>query len=74
MMIDVKVIAGAKKNLIKKENDIFKIYVTQPAIQGKANKALIKLLSEHLAVRKDNISIARGKHSSRKLVEIKQKV
>lgn len=71
MILNIKVIAGAKKDLVKKENDILKVYIHQPAVQGKANKALVEVLSEYFQVKKSQISILKGQHSSRKLVEIK---
>lgn len=72
MIVNIKVIAGAKKNLIKKENDYLKVYVCSPAVEGKANKALLELLSEYFSVKKDKIYIIKGLHSSRKSVEIKE--
>ncbi|MFH1655724.1 MAG: DUF167 domain-containing protein [Candidatus Omnitrophota bacterium] len=71
MRINLRVIAGAKKNLIKEEADSFKVYVTQPAIEGKANKAVISLLAEHFSVKKSQIRILRGTLSPRKVIEIK---
>ncbi|HOX54778.1 MAG TPA: DUF167 domain-containing protein [Candidatus Omnitrophota bacterium] len=72
MIINIKVVASAKKNLIKKENDYLKVYVSSPAVEGKANKAVLELLCEHFGVKKDKISIIKGLHSSRKSVEIKE--
>ncbi|MBM3252785.1 MAG: DUF167 domain-containing protein [Candidatus Omnitrophica bacterium] len=72
MIVNIKVVAGAKKNLIKKENDYLKAYVNAPAIEGRANKALVELLSRYFGIKKDKISIIRGLHSSRKSVEIKE--
>ncbi|HBG60296.1 MAG: hypothetical protein A2Y03_02365 [Omnitrophica WOR_2 bacterium GWF2_38_59] len=60
MIIDIKVIPQAKKNLIKQENDVFKVYLTAPAVDGKANKALIEVLSEHFGVKKSAILIKKG--------------
>ena len=71
MKIDIKVIAGAKKNLIKKENDYYKVYVSAPATEGKANKAVISLLAKHFNTKKSQVSITRGHHCPRKVVEIK---
>lgn len=72
MIVNIKVVAGAKKNLIKKENDYLKAYISSPAIEGKANKALVELLSEYFRVKKEKISIIKGLNSSRKSVEIKE--
>jgi uncharacterized protein (TIGR00251 family) len=71
MKINIKVIAGAKKNLIKKENDSYKVYVRTPATEGRANKAVISLLAEYLGVKTNQISLLSGLHSARKVVEIK---
>ncbi|MFQ5681827.1 MAG: DUF167 domain-containing protein [Candidatus Binatia bacterium] len=44
--------------------------VRTPAREGKANKALVKLLADHFSVPKSSIRIIRGQSSRRKLVEI----
>ncbi|MDD2654005.1 MAG: DUF167 domain-containing protein [Candidatus Omnitrophica bacterium] len=72
MIINIKVVASAKKNLIKKENDYLKVYVSSPAVEGKANKAVLELLCKHFGVKKDKIFIIKGLRSSRKSVEIKE--
>lgn len=56
----------------KKENDLpqIKVYVIAVPIKGKANKELIKLLSEELNVNKNKISIIKGEASSNKIIEI----
>ncbi len=70
MLIEVKVIPNAKKNRILEEGGMFKAYVTAPAVEGKANKALIKLLAEHFKVKKGDVRIIRGARSRKKVVEI----
>ncbi len=70
MNIDVKVIAGAKKNLIKKELDHYKIYLTAPAVEGRANQALIAFLAEHFHAAKSQITITKGLKSRHKVVTI----
>lgn len=69
--ISIKVIAGAKRNLAKEENGRWKIYVTAPAVEGKANKALIGFLAQHWGLRKNQIEIIQGLKSREKLVRIK---
>jgi len=71
MKIDVKVIPAAKKNLIKKEGDVWKVFFNAPAVDGKANRALIALLAEHLKVRKSQIEITKGLKSRHKTINIK---
>ena len=54
------------------ENDLpfLKIYLTAVPIQGKANKELVKLLSEKLSVSKSKIKIIRGEKSKEKVIEV----
>jgi uncharacterized protein (TIGR00251 family) len=70
MKINVKVIPNAKKNKIEKINDTYKIHLTAPAIQGKANNMLIEILSEHFNVKKNKIFIIKGEKNRNKVIEI----
>ena len=70
MNLKIKVIPGAKKNFVKKEEDIYKVYLTAPAVEGKANKALIEILAEHFNVKKNHIEIIKGLKSRQKVVSI----
>ena len=70
MKIDVKVTPNAKKERIVDEGGLFKVYVTAPALDGKANKALIDLLAEHFDVKKGAVRIVKGEKSREKVVEI----
>jgi hypothetical protein len=56
----------------KNEKDLpqLKIYLTAVPVDGRANRDLIKLLSEKLDVSKSKISIIRGEKSSEKIIEI----
>ncbi|MDD5686254.1 MAG: DUF167 domain-containing protein [Elusimicrobia bacterium] len=70
MILEIKIIPNAKKNEIKKEGDKYKIYITAPAVEGKANKKLIEFLSESFNVRKNSIFIKRGEKSRHKVIQI----
>lgn len=70
MIINIKVIPNASKNRIAEVEGQLKAYVTAPPADGKANKALVELLSEHFNTPKSRIRIARGKTSRHKTVEI----
>jgi len=67
----IKVVPNAKQNKLVEEPGRLKVYLTAPAVEGKANKALIEFLAEHLRTRKSNISIIRGLKSREKVVEIR---
>ncbi len=70
MQIDVKVIAGARKNLIKQLPQGLVVYLTAPAVDGKANKALIDALASQFDVAKSRIEIIKGLKSRHKTVKI----
>ena len=70
MIIETKVIPNAKKDLIKEEGGLYKIYLHAPAVEGKANKALIDLLAEHFNVHKSQIEIIKGLKSRHKTINI----
>ena len=70
MKINVKVIPNAKQNKLIEENGGYKVYLTAPAVEGKANRALIEFLAEHFGAKKRQISIIRGEKSRDKVVEI----
>ena len=72
MKYEIKVIPGAKKNLVKEENGQWKVYLTAPAVDGKANKALISFLAEYWNVRKSRIEITKGLKSREKVVRISE--
>jgi uncharacterized protein (TIGR00251 family) len=66
----IRVIPKAKQNKVVVEEDRLKVYLTAPAIEGRANEALIKILADHLKVRKSEIRIIRGEKSRDKLIQI----
>lgn len=70
MIISVKVMPRASRNLVKEEGGGFKVYLTKPARDGLANEQLINLLSAHLKVKKYQLRITQGDKSRNKLVEI----
>ncbi len=74
-VIKVKVIPKAKFEKIKKETGLdgkfaYKIYVTAPPEDGKANDSVIKLLSKMLGIAKSCLTIIHGQTSSHKTILI----
>lgn len=70
MKIEVKVIPNAKRNIISPEGQRYKVHLTAPAVDGKANEALIRFLAEHYQVRKNQIEITKGLKSRHKVIII----
>lgn len=70
MNIEVKVVPNARKAMVEKEGNKYKVYVNAPAVDGKANKALIEILSEYFKVKKNRIEILRGETSRMKVISV----
>ena len=70
MRLTVRVVPNAKKTEIVEEPDRLKVYLTAPAVDGKANRALIEFLADHFQVKKSHIRIVRGEKSRSKVVEV----
>jgi uncharacterized protein len=70
MRIDIKVIPNAKKNIIKEDAVPLKVYLSAPAVDGKANAALVDFLAEHYGVRKSQVSIIKGLKTRLKTINI----
>jgi hypothetical protein len=76
MKISVHITPNAKKSeVLGEEMDLFggktlKVKVSAPPVEGKANKELIKILSEYLDIPKSKISIVSGDKSRNKIIEI----
>ena len=70
MIIDIKVIPGARKNSFKEESGRVKVHLTAPALDGRANAALVEFLAEHYDLRPSRIEIIKGLKSRNKVVSI----
>ena len=74
MKISVKVKPGSKKENVERVDDTnFIAHIKAPPVEGKANDALVRLLSDYFGVPKSNILIIKGTTSKYKLVEIEVK-
>ena len=74
MIISIKVSPGAKKNTIKRyENGILYVSVSAPPEKGRANEALVALLSEKLGLKKNEIEIVGGETGRLKKIKVKMK-
>jgi uncharacterized protein (TIGR00251 family) len=70
-IIQVKVVPRSSKNRILFEKEgVFRIKLTAPPIEGKANAALTQLLSKRLRVPKRSVEIVSGERARSKLIRI----
>ncbi len=71
MIIQVRVKPGSKKgDLVEPASPYLDVFLKEKPIAGKANQALIALLSSHFGVPRENIRIVSGASSRIKLIEI----
>ena len=71
MILDVHVQPGAKRSeFAGQHGERIKIRLAAPAVDNKANEALIEFLAQHYSVPRRNIRIASGLKSRRKRVLI----
>jgi len=69
--LNVRVIPNAKKARVIEADGKLKVYVNAPAIEGKANEAVVEALAEHFSVKRRSIRIVVGEKSREKIIEIK---
>ena len=72
MILEVKVIPNSKEEKIYQENEIYKIKVKKPALEGKANLELIKFLAKEFKTKKGSIKILKGEKTRNKVIEINE--
>ena len=69
--IYIKVIPRSSRNKIEKISEgEYKVWVTAPPVDGKANDMLIQILAEHLGVPRSCLKIIGGKTAKTKIIEI----
>ena len=71
MIVDIRVRPNAKQNKVGGEiAGRLIVFVQAPAIDGKANEAVTKVLAKHFEVRPRDIKILKGETGRDKSVEI----
>jgi len=71
-LIKVKVLPRSSRTEIAgRGNDVYRVKITDPPVEGRANQALIALLAEKLEVPKRDIEIVSGKSGRLKTIRIR---
>ncbi len=71
MIVKIKLTPNSKVEKIERvSSNELNIKIREKPIEGKANKALIKLLADYFHTSKSRIRIVRGLKSRKKIVEI----
>jgi uncharacterized protein len=67
----LRVLPGAgRAAIVGRHGEAWKVRVTAPAERGRANEAVLELLSEHLGVPRRELSVVSGTSSRDKIVEL----
>lgn len=70
-LIRVKVLPrSSRTEMAGKVNGVYRIKLTAPPIEGKANKALIGFLAKKTGLAKKSFQIVSGEHSRNKTIHI----
>jgi uncharacterized protein len=70
MKIRVRVRPNSSREEVTPEGDLFIVKVKEPPLEGRANRAVIRLLAEHFGVPTSQVSILSGLRGKDKVVEI----
>lgn len=71
MRLPIKVRAGARRSrLAGKHGEEWKVEVAAPAVNGKANRALIEFFAQALGLPRSAVRIFHGERSPHKVLEI----
>jgi len=73
MKIQVKVKPNSRAEELRQEGDNITAKVKEPPKQGKANRAVIRLLAEHFGVPQNQIRIISGFRSKNKVIEVAER-
>lgn len=69
-IFNVRVTTRAKQNKIVQNNDVLRVYTNAVPENGRANTAVIELLSEYFNVPKSKIKILKGLTGRDKIVTV----
>ncbi|MBN2462126.1 MAG: DUF167 domain-containing protein [Dehalococcoidia bacterium] len=70
MKIKVKVIPNSKTEEVVREGSGFLVRVKESAREGKANRAVVKLLADHFKVSRGSVVILSGFKNRNKVIEV----
>lgn len=69
--VSVRVQASARRDeVLGIREGVLLVRVVAPALEGRANRALCRLIAKRLGVAPSSVTIVRGQHSRDKLVQV----
>ena len=69
--LTLRIVPNAKRDeVVGEHGDAVKVKIAAPALEGKANEAVLEFLAEKLAIHRRDITLIAGEKSRDKLIEI----
>lgn len=69
--IEVRLRPRGRDELLEMRGGVLQARVTAPPVDGRANRALCKLIARRLGIAPSRVSVVRGEKSRDKLVQVK---
>jgi uncharacterized protein (TIGR00251 family) len=73
--MQISIIAHPNSKKPRIEKDLFgalHVYVSQPPLEGKANKAVAEALAEYFKISKSKVILVRGEKSKQKIFDVQK--
>lgn len=70
IIFTLRILPNSSKNEIIKSEDVIKVKITSPPVDGKANKSLIEYLSKNFKIPKTSFKIIKGETSKDKTLMV----
>jgi hypothetical protein len=71
MIIKVRVIPNSKRTeIVSRLGSILRVKIAEPAVDDKANKALLRFLADFFEVKSSKVYLRRGHRGREKIIEI----
>jgi len=70
LKFSVKVVPNSRTVEVLAKGEILLVKVKEPPKEGKANKAVIKVLAKHFKVPQDSVRIENGLSNKNKIIEV----
>ncbi len=70
MRISVRAHPGASRERVEWQGDVLHVWVTARAVEGQANRSLVRAIARELGVRASAVALVAGERARDKVVEV----
>ena len=70
-LLHIRVVPKARVEKVEPQDGSYKVWVREPASEGRANEAVVRVLAEHFKVRQQDVRILKGFKGRNKTVIIR---